>query len=85
MSSYTYNESIDILEKYFKKYISDQDKLDEFLTVLEESRKRQTVPIRGISEMYLNYQKNLNKQIYYDDEESIAIRKMWQELFDHWD
>lgn len=75
-----YNYALDILEIYFKQHIKSLLELHEMEEILKRSRERQTVPIRGIHQTFMDYRKKYQDYSIPTDEE----KKMWGELLGIW-
>lgn len=78
--NYPYNEALDDLTIFFKKHIKDEIFLKKMLLVLDQSRERKTVPIRGIHEEFMQYRKKNTDYFSFSNDET----KMWDDLLGIW-
>jgi hypothetical protein len=78
--SYDYVKALDEIERLIKRVVLDKKILAEFETTIQESRTRQTVPIRGIQAKLASYRKKYSVYEPLTDEEKVLVR----DLLDEW-
>lgn len=77
---YSYDAALDELEKMVRRLVVHEDALSDFNQIIGESRKRKTVPIRGIQHMLANYRKEKSEYLPFNEHEKALI----QNLIEQW-
>ena len=77
---YPYDEALDDLEKFINRHVHHENVRREFFEILNESRYRRTVPMRGIHEKFIKYTKKYELYSPYTDDE----KEMIDDLIHFW-
>lgn len=70
---YPYNEALDDLEEFINKHVVHEEHRNVLLEIINESRHRKTVPMRGIHEKFIEYVREykINSALLSDEAEMI--------------
>ena len=79
-NKYSYGQALNDIEKLVKRVVKHSEQLSEFKFIIDNARKRKTVPIRGIQEKLMNYREQYQEYDSFTAEE----RKMLNDVMDLW-
>ncbi|ARJ41255.1 hypothetical protein B1H58_04010 [Pantoea alhagi] len=80
MNYHSYNEVLDYLEVFFNREIKDEGSLKEMLKTIEDCRNNETVTIRAIDQLFMDYRRKFQDYTLPSKEEE----EVWMNILNSW-
>jgi hypothetical protein len=77
---YPYSEALNDFENFIDKQVVHQYMKDEFKEIIDSSRQKKTVPMRGLQDKLMKYRKKYSLYTPFTPEE----REMMDDLIHFW-